>query len=153
MSKIRGLRPVWMACAVAGVLGAGGSAWAATLPPAQNQGPVAYVSGGVGQDEAKAFEAQAARWPVELEFVTREPGTPREAFLANVAVRILDAHDSVVLDTRSDGPFMLARLQPGRYRVQASFAGQTMTRTLRLGGQGTAHELFVWPGSAEHAES
>jgi hypothetical protein len=41
-----------------------------TLPPAQTQGAVTYVSGGIGQKEAQAFEAAARQYPLDLEFAS-----------------------------------------------------------------------------------
>lgn len=136
-----------LVCAMAGV----GSAWAGTLPPAHTQGAVTYVSGGIGDGQARSFEAAAATWPVMLEFAAQDPATHRNDFLANVQVQIVDARGQVVLDTRSDGPFVLARLQPGRYDVHARFDGQTLSRALQVAAQGTAREVFVWPPAAARA--
>lgn len=159
MLKMRNLRPqratFATAAVVAGVVGgvAGGPsmAWAAALPPVQMQGPVAYLTGGVGQEQAHAIETEAAKWPVMLEFTVKDRQPRHEAFLSNVAVQILDAKKTVVLDTHSDGPFVLARLQPGRYEVKATFDGRTMTRTMHVAGKATAREVFVWPHGAEKA--
>lgn len=128
-----------------------GSAWAGPLPPTQHQGAVAYLSGGIGHDEAQAFQKAAEQWPVMLEFAVKERGAKRDAFLANVSVQITGARHAVLLDTVSDGPFVLARLQPGHYQVTARFDGKTMTRTLDVGPKGTARALFVWPQAAEMA--
>lgn len=152
MSLNRTIRP--LACALAAVAAlASAGAQATALPAVQRQGLVAYLSGGIGRDEARAIERTAAQWPVELEFAAREQNAKDSAFLANVTVQILDAQHQPVLQTVSDGPFVLARLQPGHYEVQATFDGRTLTRTLRVGGTGTAREVFVWPHGAERADS
>ena len=59
-----------------------------TLPPEQTQGAVAYVSGGIGQDEAQAFEAAAAQYPLALEFAIKH--TPRAEYTAYVHVVVTD---------------------------------------------------------------
>lgn len=153
MSMIRSLRPLLIALAAAGACAAAGAAEAqpAPLPAIQTQGPVAYLSGGVGRDEAHAIEQAASRWPVMLEFAAREGNAQQGAWLANVSVQILDAQHHAVLETVSDGPFVLARLQPGHYEVKATFDGQTFARPLQVARQGTAREVFVWPHAAERA--
>lgn len=157
MSMIRSLRPLLIALAAAGVCAAAGAAEAqpapllAPLPAIHTQGPVVYLSGGVGRDEAHAIEQAASRWPVMLEFAAREGNAQQGAWLANVSVQILDAQHHAVLETVSDGPFVLARLQPGHYEVKATFDGQTLARPLDVPRQGTAREVFLWPHAAEHA--
>lgn len=127
------------------------SAWAGNLPPVKTQGAVTYLSGGIGQDEARAVEAAAPRWPAVLEFVKNQAPSRQGAFLANVSVRITDPAHHTVLATVSDGPFVLARLAPGRYDVEATVEGRTLTRALHVAATGSTREVFVWPGSAAHA--
>src|SRR3989442_14730251 len=87
------------------------------LPPEQTQGAVTYVSGGIGQQEAQAFEAAAAQYPLALEFALKH--APRAEFTASVHVIVTDVKGQHVLDTRSDGPFLLAKLPAGRYTGNA----------------------------------
>jgi hypothetical protein len=82
-----------------------------TLPAEQTQGTVTYVSGGIGQDEAQAFAAAARQYPLTLEFVIKH--TPRAEYTANVHITIIDAQGQRLLDTRSDSPFLLAKLPAG----------------------------------------
>jgi hypothetical protein len=118
------------------------AATAGALPPAQTQGAVTYVSGGIGQQEAQVFEAAAAQYPLALEFALKH--TPRAEFTANVHVIVTDAKGQHVLDTRSDGPFLLAKLPAGHYTVTAEHKGQTLTKTVRVAPARSAHALFVW---------
>lgn len=148
MSKKPILRPLLLSLAFAGTVGA---AQAAPLPPLQHQGPVAYLSGGVGHDEARSIESAASNWPLVLEFAVKDRAAGRDAFLADVAVQVSDAQGRTVLDTVSDGPFVLAKLAPGRYHVKASFDGRSFTRTVQVGSHGTTRAVFVWPHAAEDA--
>lgn len=145
MLKIRFARPLLVALATTTALC---SAWAGTLPPVKTQSGVSYLSGGIGRDEARAVEAAAPKWPAVLEFVAKDK--KEDAFLANVSVRITDPAHHTVLATVSDGPFVLARLQPGRYRVEATVDGKTLTRAMNVAATGSTREVFVWPHSAEH---
>lgn len=146
MLKIRFARPLLVALATTTALC---SAWAGTLPAVKTQGDVSYLSGGIGKDEARAVEAAAPKWPAVLEFVAKEKKD--DAFLANVSVRITDRAQHTVLATVSDGPFVLARLKPGHYQVEATVDGKTLTRNMNVAAKGSTREVFVWPNSAERA--
>jgi hypothetical protein len=148
MLKIRTVRPLLAALVASTALC---SAWAGDLPPVKTQGAVTYLSGGIGKDEAKAVEAAAPKWPAVLEFVVKDKRSTDDAFLANVSVQILDPSHRTVLATVSDGPFVLARLQPGRYEVKATADGKTLTRALHVAATGSTREVFVWPGRSAHA--
>ena len=114
----------------------------ATLPPEQTQGAVTYVSGGIGQDEAQAFAAAAKQYPLTLEFAVKH--MPHAEFIAAVPVQITDAWGHTVLETQSNGPFLLARLSAGYYRVTAEHQGQRLTQTVHLSSAKPAHLLFLW---------
>ena len=148
MLKIRFVRPMLVALVTTGALC---SAWADTLPRVKTQGAVSYLSGGIGKDEARAVEAAAPKWPAVLEFVVKDKKSTEDAFLANVSVRITNPARHTVLATVSDGPFVLARLQPGRYRVEATVDGKTLTRSMHVAATGSTREVFVWPASVAHA--
>jgi len=113
-----------------------------TLPPEQTQGAVTYRSGGIGQDEAQAFEAAEKQYPLSLEFVINRK--PRAEFTADVHVTIADAHGKSLLDTQSEGPFLLAKLPAGRYTVTAKRQGQTLTKTVHVATHKPAHMMFRW---------
>jgi len=120
-------------------------AFAATsvaLPPAQTQGMVTYRSGGIGHDEAQAFAAAASQYPLALEFAVKHQ--PRAEFTAGVHVIIKDAHSKPVLDTRSDGPFLLAKLPTGSYTVVAEWQRQTHTQMVHVNPAKPTHVLFLW---------
>ncbi len=112
------------------------------LPPEQTQGAVTYVSGGIGQEEAQAFEAAASQYPLALEFTIKH--TPRAEYTANVHVVVTDAQGKRVLDTNSDGPFLLAKLPAGRYTVTAERHQQTLARTVHVATHKPTHVMFLW---------
>jgi hypothetical protein len=112
------------------------------LPPEQTQGKVTYVSGGVGAEEAQAFEAAASQYPLALEFAIKH--APRAEFTANVHVIVTDTRGTRVLDTHSNGPFLLAKLPTGRYTVTAERHNETLTRTVQVANHKPAHVMFLW---------
>jgi hypothetical protein len=113
-----------------------------TLPPEQYQGGVTYVSGGIGQEEAQAFEAAASQYPLALEFAIKH--TPHAEYTANVHVIVTDTQGTRVLDTHSDGPFLLAKLPTGRYTVTAERHHETLTRTIHVANHKPTHVMFLW---------
>ncbi len=77
---------------------------------------VAYVSGGVGDDETRALAAERHAYSLWLTTAVRRSG----AYLSDVLVRIREADSGLlVLDARMDGPWLFAALPPGRYEVEA----------------------------------
>jgi hypothetical protein len=109
------------------------------LPQIQQQGDVSYTSGGVGLDESHALRAAEHSWPLSLRFTG-----PGSDYLADVRVKISDAHSGDVLDTTSRGPYMLVKLRPGRYTVQASYKDDAQTKTVTVPAKGTAKAAFYW---------
>jgi hypothetical protein len=127
----------------AGLIGGSFGVFAADDPlPAERQGDVAYISGGVGKDEAAAFEDAAAAYPLMLVFV--EKAKPRDQFVADVKVDIRDGKGREVLNTTAEGPFLLARLPADTYKVFATYSGQMHERTVKVGTTGHRRVVFEW---------
>ncbi len=140
-------RTLFAATALAAALSAGAigaqAADGPALPPVQQQAGVAFMTGGVDLDVAHMLQSESSRWPVSLEFAVKD--TPVNSYLANVRVVVRDARGMQVLDTVSDGPFLLARLQPGRYAVDATFADRTLHENVSVKAGATARHVFMWP--------
>lgn len=115
--------------AALGMFAAVASAFAAEapLPPEQHLGTVSYVSGGVGEQQAKAFENAMGKFDLAIEVLERA-GRHNE-FTANAEVKIVDKRGHSMLDTRASGPFVLVDLPPGKYSVEADLAGRTIKRS------------------------
>lgn len=65
-------------------------------------------------------------------------------YLADVAVTISDARNSNVLGTVSEGPFLFARLAPGKYQITATYAGVSQTRSTTIAAAGRRELTFRW---------
>ena len=131
------------------VLGTAGRVVAAgsdMLPAERHQGGVAYVSGGVGKKEAEAFKHAAGRFPLALEFVKR--AGMHDEFVAGIDVKLIDRHGKTVLSTKSDGPFLLARVPTGRYTVAASYDGKPLKRQVVVQSKAKQPVVFEWKQSA-----
>jgi hypothetical protein len=131
-----------------------GGAWAhaaATLPPVQRSGQVEYVSGGIGDAESTAIQSAAKKWPLALEFAVKDK--KGADFAADVDVIVRDANGHTALQTESTGPFLLARLAPGRYAVDATFAGKTLHENVTVARGTSAKAVFVWPAGTDESRS
>jgi hypothetical protein len=116
-----------------------GNANGGGLPQIQQQGDVSYVSGGVGQDESKALQHAQSQWPLSLRFTG-----PGSDFLADIHVRVVDAHSKEVLSATSRGPYMLVKMRPGRYTVHAQYKDHDQSKTVTIPAKGTAKAAFYW---------
>jgi hypothetical protein len=122
-----------------------GSALAAGLPAEHQAGSVSYVTGGVSDDEAAAFKSMKGSYPLAIELDRRQPGGERAEFTSDANVKVIDRGGNVVLDAKADGPFMLVKLAPGKYRVQATLGGRTLEKAVTVGAGGHAQATLAFP--------
>lgn len=110
------------------------------LPPEQTASGIVYRTGGIGKDEAAAFKKIETDYPLVLEFIGKNG-----EYLADVTVTVAKAHGGQkVLETTATGPFLMAKLSPGKYRVTAEFMGKREHRMIDVHSKGTAQLLFQW---------
>jgi hypothetical protein len=109
------------------------------IPVEQDHG-VAYVSGGVGQDEATAIRGLATGYNMRATFTTRSG-----EYLSGVNVQVLRTDGSTVFAATSDGPYLFARLPQGHYRIVASVDGAERSRDLYVPSHGGVRFTLVWP--------
>jgi hypothetical protein len=148
MNTTRFWRPVAaLALGGASLLGAL-AACAAYNPPIHVANGIEYMSGGISSDEAALMQTVAPRWPATFEFAIKD-GT-RSDFAANVAVTVRDASGRALLSqVNAEGPFMVARLDPGRYEVEATLAGRTLKQTVEVHAGSPTRTLFLWPAGTD----
>ena len=89
-----------------------------------------FVSGGIGSDEVAALKLERNQYGLAI--LTAAKGTG--AFLADIHIRITDAHASLLLETVMDGPWLLVDLPAGRYTIEATLDTRVQKSTLTLLG-------------------
>jgi len=114
---------------------------AITMAAAQN---VKFASGGVSDDSAERMAALGKEFNLKLLFAAKDGH-----YLADVAVRISDAGNRKVLETVSEGPFLFAQLSPGKYVINATYAGTVQTRSTTIAATGRRELIFRWEEPAE----
>jgi hypothetical protein len=107
-----------------------------------HSGSVSYVMGGIGDEEESAIKGMMHDYSVSMTFASRRDG--KAVFLADVPVAVRDAQGTIVLNVKADGPYLLVKLPPGTYTVEASHAGQTEKRSLSVSAHSSQPLEFLW---------
>ncbi len=144
------MNPNWAAdLLLAAILGVTGFACAAqgtrepdagSTPASQTSSGIAYLTGGVSLEERDAIRERANDYNLWIWLARTGSGY----FLAGVKVSIEDARGQPVLETVTDGPWLLARVPPGRYTIRAD-QGDAAT-TVSVGGSGHTVSVLRFPG-------
>jgi hypothetical protein len=114
------------------------------LPPVQQSGEIRFVTGGVGDGEAVALRRERAQYGLTVEVYASEGG--RQLFTADVQVTVRNPRGETLLQERTEGPYLLADVPPGRYTVEVERLGQTQRQAVTVRGKGVAHAVFVFKG-------
>jgi hypothetical protein len=105
---------------------------------------VEYTTGGVGLAARQELASQSGQYNLHLEFAY----APEGEYLSEVQVDISDGRGNNVLSTRTDGPWLLAKLPAGSYTVKARYGDITRTQQVNVGG-GKRHLVLRFPAQVE----
>ena len=133
----------WMAAGVLSIAAVGVSYAASGLPPAQNSNGTEYVTGGFGENGADAFKQAESSFPLTLVFAEDAGGGSRP-YVAEVKVVVKKADGEVVLEVPSAGPYLLAKLEPGTYTVEATYMGETKTQDVNITESQSSRHVMAW---------
>jgi len=93
----------------------------------KQEGGIGYVSGGIGQDERNALAAMTESYNAKLVF-----SLVSGKYLSGIGVKIADRNGKSVLDMKTDGPWLLAKLPAGKYTVTAEYEGAEQKKSLTV---------------------
>lgn len=113
-----------------------------SLPPVQSQGQTEYLTGGIGEEESRAILKEGSSWPLMLELAQAD--TPRAAFISDVLVTIKDGSGNTVLETVTEGPYLLVKLPPGKYSLDATYESTKRHRDLSIQKGGSKKITLLW---------
>ena len=88
---------------------------------------VMYVSGGIATEAVELLNSMQKDFNLKMVFTD----TAGE-YLSDVKVTIIDSGGRVLLDAVTDGPLLMAKLQAGRYRINATFDGRSEHRNVAV---------------------
>lgn len=117
---------------------------AASGPMVQHAGDIAYVSGGIGVGEQQQVLAHEADSNLKLVFTLKEGN-----YVADVNVVVANAGGKRLLETVAGGPFFLAKLAPGHYKITATYDGRAITRDVSVSDRRLRTEYLRWPVNPE----
>lgn len=133
-----GTTTVKMLLLAACLLSVGANALADTSTEPVVRNGVAYITGGIGHDEVTAFRDVARRYNLRLTFASKSG-----QYLSDVDVS-LSSGKSTMLDVRTNGPFLFARVPPGPYTVSAHDRAVQEVRHVVVPARGAVDVRFSW---------
>nr|WP_057926933.1 hypothetical protein [Burkholderia ambifaria] len=137
-------RTVKMLLLAACLLNVGANALAETSPEPIVRNGVTYITGGIGQDEVTAFRDVAPRYNLRITFASKSGH-----YLSDVDVT-LSSGKSTILDVHTNGPFLFARVPPGRYSVSAHDRAVQEVRRVVVPARGGVDVRFSWHDPDRH---
>ena len=112
-------------------------------PAARHANGVSYLSGSADRDDAIDMQGAAVFYNVCLAFSGKE-----RAWIAGVQAQIYRHNGLLVFKVYADGPFILIRLKPGRYRIVANYDGRVIATKLAVPKHGATARMLWWPDLA-----
>lgn len=107
--------------------------------PEKHYRNVAYVSGGIGDEERDEIRLRERDFNLKLLFSERDG-----SYLWGVDVAILNPKGELVFDAKSVGPFLLVQLPSGRYGIKVSVNGVMQQGKLLIPVKGKHESIFRW---------
>ena len=89
---------------------------ALATPQSFNYRGTPLLTGGVSEEEREAMRQEIAPYNVWLVFVERDTGN----YISGAKVSLVDSSGNAVVDTVSDGPWLLAQVPPGQYKIRTA---------------------------------
>ena len=110
------------------------------VQPMQQNG-ITYLSGGIGEDEARAI-GQAQGYNLHMTFAVG----PENKYIPDVEVTVQNASGQTLLALDEAGPLVYVQLPPGKYNVVATRNGEARRDTAEVGSGATRNLVFHWNG-------
>lgn len=117
---------------------------ATPLPEVKTSGAVRYVSGGIPYEQLPAFRQARRDYSLNIEIFQREGD--KSVFTADADVQLVNVKTGeVVLETKTDGPYLWAKVPPGQYKVVATLNNQMKEARVTVNGSNPTRAVIVFP--------
>jgi len=103
----------------------------------RSSGQINFVSGGVGEESLERMVALSGDFNLKLLFANRAG-----EYLADISFAVSDARGGRILDAVSEGPWFLATLPPGKYRITAGCREESRTVSAAIPATGQREVVF-----------
>jgi hypothetical protein len=121
---------------------------AVPLPEVQTSGNVSFVTGGIPYEQIPAFNQARGQYPLNIEVYQRDGN--KNGFTADAEIKLTEIKSgNVVLETKTDGPFLWAKVPPGAYKLQTTLAGKMKESRVTVGGTKPTRAIVVFPQGIE----
>ncbi len=124
------------------VIGIAGKNANATELLERTERTIAYVSGGVGDEEKAAMDARRKNYNLWLTFASKKTGE----YQADVKLTITDQRANTLFEVPALGPLVNLKLPPGQYKIEADLRGKTQSRPVHIKADGGTELVFRWVG-------
>ena len=104
-----------------------------------------FMSGGDGVSEEAAMRKAGKDFNLRIQFSERRSNE----FVADAGLNITDLRGNPVFVLTDAGPIVNVNLPDGRYRVAATFHGNTETQLVTLRGRAAQDLYFHWKGDVK----
>ena len=114
----------------------------AQIPDTQHSDGIAFITGGVGDEESAAILAEAKQWSLLLELSQIENG--RGMWIFGAQIKVLNSLQKVIFNAQADGPYMLINLTPGNYQIVGTYQGVEQRRALTVKADASQKINLFW---------
>ncbi|MBC7994797.1 MAG: hypothetical protein H7Z15_16320 [Rhizobacter sp.] len=116
---------------------------AVPLPETRMSGEVSYVTGGIPYEQIPAFTQARGQYSLNIEVYEKDGA--KNGFSADAQVKLIDRKGAVVLDAKTDGPYLWAKVPAGQYRLQTTLAGKMKEQRVSVGASKSTRAIVVFP--------
>jgi hypothetical protein len=110
---------------------------------------IPFMNGGVGKSEVAYMRKAGRDFELHVEFSERKDSE----FIADANLVVTDMHGAPVFQLPEAGPIVNLDLPDGRYRVSATFHGQTKSQLVELNAKSGKDLFFHWQGGPKGSTS
>jgi hypothetical protein len=117
---------------------------AVPLPDVQTSGDASYVTGGIPYEQIPAFTQARNQYPLNIE-IYQKAGAKNE-FTADADVKLISVKSGdVVLDARTQGPYLWAKVPAGQYKLQTTLNGKMKESLVAVNSSHPTRAIVVFP--------
>ena len=107
--------------------------------PRTSMDGIQFVSGGIGITERKILEQMSDKYTLKVVLAGRGGH-----YLSQCDVEIIGTDGTKAVSTTTNGPWLLADLKPGNYRVKAQHDSTWKTQNVTVSGDTLQQVVFNW---------